>query len=77
MTRPVTVVPDDHMLQEYDVVRLRLTLADGNVPLGSTGTILIVYDHPVRAYEVEFMDNFGRSLGTFTTDDDHLEKWQR
>ena len=51
------------MLQEYDVVRLRQTLAEGNVPLGSTGMILIVYNHPVRAYEVEFMDDAGRSPG--------------
>ena len=54
------------MFHEYDVVRLRMDLRDPAIPTGSVGTILIVYPDVEPAYEVEFMDNVGRSLGCRT-----------
>ncbi len=62
------------MLSEYDSVRLTRALPMGNVPVGANGVVLIVYMEPQLGYEVEFFDNTGKSLGTFTTDEEHLEK---
>jgi hypothetical protein len=60
------------MLNEYDCVRLRLPLDD--VPVGAIGVILMAYTSPRVGYEVEFFDESKNSLGTFTTDEEHLEK---
>jgi hypothetical protein len=62
------------MLEEFDSVRLRKALPEGDVPLGSTGAVVMVYRVPSIGYEVEFFDKSGRSLGTYTTDEDHLER---
>lgn len=62
------------MLNEYDSVRLREKLPDGQVPVGSKGVVLMVYREPTLGYEVEFFDESGKALGNFTTDDDHIEK---
>ena len=64
------------MLNEYDSVRLRKSLQNNKVPLGSKGVVLMVYADPKPGYEVEFFDISGKSLGTFTTEGDHLEKRQ-
>jgi len=42
-------------LNEYDVVRSTRSLAP-NVPDGTTGTIMMVYEAPRLAYEVEFIE---------------------
>jgi hypothetical protein len=62
------------MLRELDSVTLKLPLPEGIVPVGANGVVLVVYREPVPGYEVEFFDSSLRSLGTFTTDDDHIEK---
>ena len=65
------------MLSEYDVVRLRTTADAPAVPAGSRGTILIVYPDAPPAYEVEFIDKAGNSLGTFTMKESNLEiEWK-
>ena len=60
------------MLSEYDVVRLRSSTSAVSIPVGTRGTILIVYDDSPIAYEVEFVDDLGSSLGTFTLQEDDL-----
>jgi len=62
------------MLRELDSVTLNQPLPEGVVPVGANGVVLIVYSQPVLGYEVEFFDSSHRSLGTFTTNDDHIEK---
>jgi hypothetical protein len=62
------------MLLEYDSVSLKRPLSEGDVPVGSKGVVLIVYVEPTLGYEVEFFDASGKSLGNFTTDEDHIEK---
>ena len=62
------------MLRELDSVTLKLPLPEGIVTEGANGVVLTVYREPVRGYEVEFFDSSLRSLGTFTTDDDHIAK---
>ena len=65
------------MLSEYDVVRLRSATSAANVPVGTRGTILIVYDDAPPAYEVEFVDDVGSSLGTFTMREADLDlEWR-
>ncbi len=59
------------MLQELDVVRLKSPLPDLDLPLGTTGTIVMAYDG--RNFEVEFTSDDGDTLGLVTTDDDHVE----
>ena len=61
------------MLDEYDCVRLRKPLFNYTIPVGSEGVVLMVYTQPTVGYEVEFFDASGKSLGTATTDDDHIE----
>jgi hypothetical protein len=62
------------MLKEYDSVRLKRPLSDDAVPVGSDGVVLIVYTEPTSGYEVEFFDESHRSLGSFSTTGDDLEK---
>lgn len=51
------------MFKEYDVVLATRPL--DNVPAGTIGTILIVYEEG-KAYEVEFMDIEGTTLNVLT-----------
>jgi hypothetical protein len=62
------------MLNELDSVILKKPLPEGAVPVGAHGVIVMVYLEPVLGYEVEFFDSSQRSLGSFTTDDEHIEK---
>ena len=62
------------MLKECDSVRLKRRLSVDTVPLGSDGVVLMVYKEPTLGYEVEFFDESRRSLGSFSTTEDHLEK---
>ena len=55
-------------LNEYDVVRATRTLSD-EVPVGSEGTIVMVYEHPSPGYEVEFIDG-GETLDVLTVKPD-------
>ena len=61
------------MLSEYDVVRLRSATSAAGIPVGTRGTILIVYFDTPPAYEVEFVDDVGGSLGTFTVREGDLD----
>lgn len=62
------------MMEEYAVVRLKRIVPTIPLPVGTTGTILIVYPCSPPAYEVEFDTDAGRSLGTYTVDGVDLEE---
>lgn len=62
------------MLQEYAVVRLKRAVDSVPVQPGTTGAVLIVYDSDPAAYEVEFVDETGESLGTHTVLEANLEQ---
>ena len=65
------------MLSEYDVVRLRSATSAASVPVGTRGTVLIIYGDTPPAYEVEFVDKVGDSLGTFTMQEGDLDlEWR-
>jgi hypothetical protein len=62
------------LLKEYDSVKLVRPLPDADIPLGSHGVVLIVYEGKSPDYEVEFFDRSGNSVGNFTTDGNHIER---
>jgi hypothetical protein len=65
--------------QEYDVVRLRISLPHHGLPKGSEGTVLIDHgkytQHSIApaAYEIEFSASEGRSEAIVTVDERDLE----
>ena len=68
------------MIKELSCIRLKRPLPGRNIPVGSKGTVLIVYEASPPAYEVEFVDAHGDTIEdkessefTFTTDDEHIE----
>jgi len=62
------------MIQEYAVVRLKRIVPTIPLPVGTTGTILIVHSCNPPVYEVGFDTDAGESLGTFTVDGADLEE---
>jgi hypothetical protein len=62
------------MIEEYAVVRLKRVVPTIPLPVGTMGTILIVYACDPPAYEVEFDTDAGKSLGTYTVDEADLEE---
>jgi len=56
-------------LKEYDVVELIAQIPGRDIPVGSTGTVLIVYRDKPGVYEVEFISHAGTSHGTVTLEE--------
>lgn len=61
---------------EYDVVQSIRSLSE-NVPVGTSGAVLMVFQSIHTHYEVEFVDNAGESLAVLTVKEDDLELVQR
>ena len=51
--------------QEYDLVRILKDCEEG-VRKGEVGTVLLSFENPVEAYEVEFLDETGRQKAQCT-----------
>ena len=65
------------MFSKYDVVRLLSASDAPGVPVGTSGTVLLVHPATPPAYEVEFVDEAGESLGWFTMQESDLElEWR-
>jgi hypothetical protein len=63
------------MFNEYDTFVLVKPLADVTIPVGSRGTVLMVFPGVANAYEVEFPDSKGGNLGksiTYTITEDYM-----
>jgi uncharacterized protein DUF4926 len=60
-------------MQEYDVVTLKYATPTIPISPGTRGVVLILYPAHPPAYEVEFVDSKGESLGTYTVDEAQLE----
>lgn len=58
--------------KEYDTIVLRRPLEGRGIPAGTRGVVLMVFEVPTKAYEVEFVDPGGNSLGTFTVTEDQI-----
>ena len=66
------------MFSEYDVVRLLSASANApGIPAGTSGTVLLIHPAMPPAYEVEFLDKAGESLGWFTMQESDLELEER
>ena len=53
------------MLKDHDVVKINCDLS-GKVLNGSTGVIVMVFEQPYLAYEVEFLDEEGYTIDILT-----------
>lgn len=61
---------------DYDVVKAARSL-EGNIPKGTLGAVLMVFESENSRYEVEFVDCEGESLDVLTVDERDLELVQR
>ena len=55
------------MLKEYAVVTATKDLSEG-VKRGCVGTVVMIYDDPSLAYEVEFFDKNGDTIELLTVE---------
>ena len=62
------------MIEAYAIVRLKRVVPTIPLPVGTTGTILMVQSFNPPVYEVGFNVDVGESLGTFTVDGADLEE---
>ena len=71
-----TVLPgavEPAVLEPYTTARTIKVLAEGEVPVGSVGVILGVTSEPVLAYELEIVDDDGKSLFSGEVDPSMIE----
>ncbi len=61
------------MFKEYDTFLLKQPIQHLTIPVGSKGVVLIVHKATPPAYEVEFADSEGRTLGIVTLTDEFME----
>jgi len=57
-----------NMLNEFDSVVLKRESKEVPLPTGSTGAIVLVHDAHPPAYEVEFVDSDGNTIGFYTVE---------
>jgi len=53
------------MLKEYDTVKAKNNLSK-LILAGTRGAVVMVYNNPILAYEVEFVDEQGDTLDVLT-----------
>jgi len=59
---------------EIDVIETLIAFPDEGIRKGEIGTIVMVYDKPHEAYEVEFVNDDGTTKAMFAILPEHLEK---
>lgn len=69
---PALTTPTDGPISENDIVRARSSLPGFGVSVGTLGTVRLAHGSCPPAFEVEFEDGAGRSLGTFTVEGSDL-----
>jgi hypothetical protein len=62
------------MIREYDIVTLVQPMPEKNIPVGSRGAVLVVYQRDPGVYEVEFVSTAGASFGTVTVSEGFIRK---
>ncbi len=60
------------MINEYDVVKAKRSLSP-KISKGCRGAVLMVFDEPSLAYEVEFVDEIGVTIDVITVYPNDLE----
>jgi hypothetical protein len=63
------------MHKEYDVIVLKKPIVTKNLSVGQKGTILLIYNDSrlPRAYEIEFLDDYGNTIAIETLTDEFIE----
>lgn len=62
---------------EMDTVILLKDCPKENLKIGDIGAIVMVYTNPYEAYEVEFVDNQGKTKGQVTLLPDEIKKYNK
>lgn len=62
------------MLKLYDTITLVEPLEDSKIPVGTIGTILMIYDKPSKVYLVELFTSDLVSLGVFEVRDHQIKR---
>jgi len=61
------------MLKDHDVIKINCDLSD-KVLKGAVGAIVMVFEHPSLAYEVEFLDEEGYTIDICTINPQQIEE---
>lgn len=64
------------MLREYDLVRLKQDRPSEHLTIHDIGTVVMLYQVPDIAYEVEFTDADGGTLALLTLREEDIEEVQ-
>lgn len=59
------------MFKDYDVVIAKRKLAENILP-GTRGTILLTLDKSLKVFEIEFVDDFGESIGSLSVHEEDI-----
>lgn len=62
------------MLKENDVIKVNKDIQGTPIKKGQTGTIVMVHTHPSVAYEVEFLDSEGYTIGVATIKPEEIKQ---
>lgn len=65
------------MFREYDVVRLKRDRPAEGLTTDQIGAIVMVYPATPPAYEVEFVDRDGKTVGLLTLQEEEIELVER
>ena len=60
-------------MKQYDVISVKNDIPKNNLKKGMKGTIVLVFDDPQLAYEVEFSDESGETIDTVVLYPDQVE----
>jgi len=60
-------------MQLYDTIVLKAPLEGDPIPVGTKGVILMIFESPSKAFEIEFVDVDNETLGTFTVKEEQIE----
>ena len=58
----------------YDTIFLKKLIDAVPISVGTRGVILMEFDSPRKAFEIELFNESGESLGTYTVSEDQIEK---
>jgi hypothetical protein len=61
------------MIPLHQTVRVTRDIPEQRVTRGMVGAVIMVFDAPKRAYEIEFVDSEGRTVLQSTLTEDSLE----
>ena len=57
-----------------ELEQVKYQKSNGPIPKGTKGTIVHVYKYPTKAYEVEFFDLNGNTIGVYTVEESEIKK---